>query len=83
MKEINSNPYLLPNVSLEISYFKGECNGYLSLFTTLNIMTKYYHTVPNYVCNPSDCEVVLTGPWWMSSAQVAAILHLNFIPQVT
>ncbi|XP_052047801.1 vomeronasal type-2 receptor 116-like [Apodemus sylvaticus] len=83
MEEINNNPYLLPNVSLEISYFKGECNAYLSLFTTLNIMTKYYHTVPNYVCNPGDCEVVLTGPWWVSSAQVAAILHLNFIPQIT
>ncbi|EDL83233.1 rCG53381 [Rattus norvegicus] len=81
--EINGNPYILPNVSLEIAYFRGECNGYLSLLTNLNIMTKYQHTLPNYVCNPGACEIVLTGPLWKSSAQVATILQLNFIPQIT
>ncbi|EDL23682.1 mCG64055 [Mus musculus] len=83
MEEINSNPYLLPNVSLGIEYFKGKCNGYLSLFTNLNIMTKYYHTFPNYICDPGACEIALTGPLWISSAQVATILQLKFIPQIT
>ncbi|XP_028622531.1 vomeronasal type-2 receptor 116-like isoform X2 [Grammomys surdaster] len=83
MEEINSNPYLLPNVSLEIAYINRKCNGYLSLFTNMNIMTKYHHIVPNYICDIGMCEVALTGPLWISSAQVATILQLKFIPQIT
>lgn len=45
-------------------------------------MTKYYHTFPNYICDPGACEIALTGPLWISSAQVATILQLKFIPQV-
>ncbi|XP_021044573.1 vomeronasal type-2 receptor 116-like [Mus pahari] len=83
MEEINDNPYLLPNVSLEIAYYKGKCNGYSSLFTDLNIMTRNYDTLPNYICDQFGCGIALTGPQWLSSAQVAAILQFYFTPQIT
>ncbi|XP_055462599.1 vomeronasal type-2 receptor 116-like, partial [Psammomys obesus] len=83
MDEINSNPYLLPNVSLGIAYFEGKCKGYLSLFTHLNIVTKYLYPLPNYICDVSACVMALTGPLWRTSAQVASILQINLIPQIT
>lgn len=46
----------------------GGCNNAPQLQSTLGASVQISEYFPNYVCNEMQCRLVLTGPYWATSA---------------
>ncbi|XP_059107772.1 vomeronasal type-2 receptor 116-like isoform X6 [Peromyscus eremicus] len=68
--EINRNPYLLPNMSLNFSFVVGFCFGTLEIMDELNLLQNNTSRILNYDCGISVCDVELTGPSWTTSLKL-------------
>ncbi|XP_052602608.1 vomeronasal type-2 receptor 116-like isoform X7 [Peromyscus californicus insignis] len=68
--EINRNPYLLPNMSLNFSFVVGFCFGTLEIMDKLNLLQNNTSRILNYDCGISVCDVELTGPSWTTSLKL-------------
>nr|XP_042125680.1 vomeronasal type-2 receptor 116-like [Peromyscus maniculatus bairdii] len=84
IEEINSNPYLLPNISLGFEVHNvpnGQRRTLAALFASLS-GTDY--GIPNYRCTrKSVSAAVLTGPSWAISEYMGTLLDLYKFPQLT
>ncbi|KAL1765385.1 vomeronasal type-2 receptor 116-like, partial [Sigmodon hispidus] len=74
--EVNKNPDILPNMSLVFISAKGGCRNVLQLQSILQASAQNYEFLPNYMCYKIECILVLTGPYWATSAITWRILDL-------
>ncbi|XP_013365611.1 PREDICTED: uncharacterized protein LOC102018675, partial [Chinchilla lanigera] len=83
IEEINSNPHLLPNISLGYEFHNVGHSQWRTLESSLSLLTGQ-DEIPNYTCGRgSKSTAVLTGTAWETSAQVGTLLELYRFPQLT
>ncbi|XP_076783681.1 vomeronasal type-2 receptor 116-like [Arvicanthis niloticus] len=67
MNDINSNPDLLPNMSLVFKFSEYNCN-WKSLFKAIHLSLQNHEVLPNYNCiKDINCGVALTGLNWSAT----------------
>ncbi|XP_015261982.1 PREDICTED: vomeronasal type-2 receptor 26-like [Gekko japonicus] len=83
VKEINENPSILPNVTFGFHIYENYHDERLTYQTTLELLFKSHHFVPNYKCDiQKNVIAVIGGINRESSLHMANILDLTKIPQV-
>ncbi|XP_028715641.1 vomeronasal type-2 receptor 116-like [Peromyscus leucopus] len=84
IEEINSNPHLLPNVSLGYDIYNVLFNEWWTLDRCITWLSGPKKYIPNYTCRREMKSVaVLTGVSWIISAHIATLLELYKYPQLT
>ncbi|XP_004647229.2 vomeronasal type-2 receptor 116-like [Octodon degus] len=83
IEEINTNPHLLPNITLGYEFHNFIYSHWRMLENSFILLTRQ-HEIPNYTCGAeSKCAAVLTEMPWGTSAQIGPLLELYRFPQVT
>ncbi|XP_077774152.1 vomeronasal type-2 receptor 26-like [Podarcis muralis] len=81
--EINENPEILPNVTLGFHIYDSYSDSKMAYRTTLDLLFKSHHFVPNYKCGIQKNVVgVIGGLSSDTSSSMADVLGLSKIPQV-
>ncbi|XP_077774167.1 vomeronasal type-2 receptor 26-like [Podarcis muralis] len=81
--EINDNPRILPNVTLGFHIYDSYTDSKMTYRSTLDLLFKSYHFVPNYKCGIQNNVIgVIGGLESDISSHLADILGLYKIPQV-
>ncbi|XP_036022706.1 vomeronasal type-2 receptor 116-like [Onychomys torridus] len=84
IKEINSNPYFLPNTSLGFIVQNVPEGQRYTLANLIGTFSGPGYALPNYRCaRESMSAAVLTGPSWAISEYIGTLLDLYKYPQVT
>ncbi|XP_061447390.1 vomeronasal type-2 receptor 26-like [Rhineura floridana] len=80
--EINEIPNLLPNVTLGFHIYDSYHNAKMTYRTTLDLLFKLHHFLPNYKCGTHiHLMGVIGGLSSDTSSQMADVLSLYKIPQ--
>ena len=83
IEEINRNPHILPNMSLEFDLYNALPSEQRTLESSLIWLSGLGKDIPNYDCRrESKSLAVLTGTTWAISAQIGTLLELYKFPQV-
>nr|XP_028560580.1 vomeronasal type-2 receptor 26-like [Podarcis muralis] len=81
--EINDNPGILPNVTLGFHIYDSYTDSKMTYRSTLDLLFKSYHFVPNYKCGIQNNVIgVIGGLESDISSHLADILGLYKIPQL-
>ncbi|XP_077774154.1 vomeronasal type-2 receptor 26-like [Podarcis muralis] len=81
--EINQNPRILSNVTLGFHIYDSYSDSKMAYRTTLDLLFKSHHFVPNYKCGIQKNVVgVIGGLSSDTSTSMADVLGLYKIPQV-
>ncbi|XP_060137297.1 vomeronasal type-2 receptor 26-like [Zootoca vivipara] len=81
--EINENPKILPNSTLGFHIYDSYFDSRMTYRTTLDLLFKSHHFVPNYICGIQRKVVgVIGGLSSDTSSSMADVLGLYKIPQV-
>nr|XP_034957904.1 vomeronasal type-2 receptor 26-like [Zootoca vivipara] len=81
--EINDNPRILPNVTLGFHIYDSYSDSRMTYRSTLDLLFKSYHFVPNYKCGIQNKVIgVIGGLESDISSHLADILGLYKIPQL-
>nr|XP_028560612.1 vomeronasal type-2 receptor 26-like [Podarcis muralis] len=82
--EINENPRMLPNVSLGFHIYDSYYDSKMTYRTTLDLLFKSHHFVPNYRCGIQKNVIgVIGGLSSDTSWCMANVLGLFKIPQIS
>ncbi|XP_033024066.1 vomeronasal type-2 receptor 26-like [Lacerta agilis] len=82
--EINKNPRILPNVSLGFHIYDSYYDSKMAYRTTLDLLFKSHHFVPNYRCGIQKNVIgVIGGLGSDTSWSMANVLGLFKIPQIS
>nr|XP_028560623.1 vomeronasal type-2 receptor 26-like [Podarcis muralis] len=82
--EINENPRMLPNVSLGFHIYDNYYDSKMSYRTTLDLIFKSRHFIPNYRCGVHKNVIgVIGGLSSDTSCCMANVLGLFKIPQIS
>lgn len=83
ISEINTNPRILPNVTLGFHILDSYSNARMTYRTTLDLLFKWQRFVPNYECDGrKSLKAAIGGLGFETSFLMADILGLYKIPQV-
>ncbi|XP_034957902.2 vomeronasal type-2 receptor 26-like [Zootoca vivipara] len=81
--EINENPKMLPNVTLGFHIYDSYSDSRMTYRTTLDLLFKSYHFIPNYKCGIQKNVIgIIGGLSSETSRSMADILGLYKIPQL-
>nr|XP_034992717.1 vomeronasal type-2 receptor 26-like [Zootoca vivipara] len=81
--EINENPKILPNATLGFHIYDNYFDSRMTYQTTLDLLFKSHHFVPNYICGIQKNVVgVIGGLSSDTSSSMADVLGLYKIPQL-
>ncbi|XP_053216269.1 vomeronasal type-2 receptor 26-like [Podarcis raffonei] len=81
--EINENPKMLPNVTLGFHIYDSYSDSRMTYRTTLELLFKSYHFIPNYKCGIQKNVIgIIGGLSSDTSTSMADILSLYKIPQL-
>ncbi|KAF7234841.1 hypothetical protein EYD10_18255, partial [Varanus komodoensis] len=71
VKEINENPKILPNVTLGFHIYDSYKNAQMTYRSTLDLLFKFHHLVPNYKCDPNKNLLTYSSfpPMWNEKTQ--------------
>ncbi|XP_060110690.1 vomeronasal type-2 receptor 26-like [Heteronotia binoei] len=84
VKEINENPSILPNLTLGFHIYDNHHDERFTYQTTLELLFKSRHFVPNYKCDLQKNLIAVIGSIQReSSLYMANLLDLFKIPQLT
>ncbi|NP_001092963.1 vomeronasal 2 receptor 24 precursor [Rattus norvegicus] len=84
IEEINSNPYLLSNVSLGFEVNNVPHGQRKTLGKLFGSLSGYDCAMPNYrIASEKNTAAVLTGPSWAISEYIGTLLDLYKFPQLT
>ncbi|XP_032751852.1 vomeronasal type-2 receptor 116-like [Rattus rattus] len=79
IEEINSNPQVLPNISLLV---KIECN-LLTDRSKISLSSRKGDYFPNFHCrNQRRYLIVFTGPMWLPTAMLGPLLYISRTPEL-
>ncbi|XP_053216275.1 vomeronasal type-2 receptor 26-like [Podarcis raffonei] len=82
--EINENPKILPNVTLGFHIYDSYYDSKMTYRTTLDLLFKSCHFLPNYICSIQKNVVGVIGGFGSeTSLCMADILGLYKIPQIS
>ncbi|XP_053216274.1 vomeronasal type-2 receptor 26-like [Podarcis raffonei] len=82
--EINENPRILPNVSLGFHSYDSYFNSRMTYRTTLDLLFKSHHFLPNYNCVIQKNVIgVIGGLGFDTTWCMANVLGLYKIPQIS
>ncbi|XP_033024101.1 vomeronasal type-2 receptor 26-like [Lacerta agilis] len=82
--EINQNPKILPNVTLGFHIYDSYFDSKMAYRTTLELLFKSHHFVPNYICGIQKKVVgVIGGLSSDTSSSMADVLGLYKTPQIS
>nr|XP_044997191.1 vomeronasal type-2 receptor 116-like [Jaculus jaculus] len=81
-EEINRNPKLIPNKSINFYFSPTKCDDSLTIISDLSSTETKEHTVPNYGCEIIDCGLIFTGPSWATSSKIGALLSIFNLGQI-
>ncbi|XP_061446511.1 vomeronasal type-2 receptor 26-like [Rhineura floridana] len=82
--EINDNPQILPNLTFGFHIYDSYSNSRMTYRTTLDLLFKSHHFVPNYKCGIQKNVIgVIGGLTSDTSSRMADILSLYKIPQIS
>ncbi|XP_060137306.1 vomeronasal type-2 receptor 26-like [Zootoca vivipara] len=82
--EINENPKILPNATLGFHIYDNYFDSRMTYQTTLDLLFKSHHFVPNYICGIQKNVVgVIGGLSSDTSSSMADVLGLYKIPQIS
>ncbi|XP_034992716.1 vomeronasal type-2 receptor 26-like [Zootoca vivipara] len=82
--EINENPKILPNATLGFHIYDSYFDSRMTSRTTLDLLFKSHHFVPNYICgNQKNVVGVIGGLSSDTSSSMADVLGLHKIPQIS
>ncbi|XP_033024095.1 vomeronasal type-2 receptor 26-like [Lacerta agilis] len=82
--EINETPKILPNVTLGFHIYDSYSDSKMAYRTTLDLLFKSHHFVPNYICGIQKNVVgVIGGLSSETSSSMADVLGLYKIPHIS
>nr|XP_012806010.2 vomeronasal type-2 receptor 116-like [Jaculus jaculus] len=81
-EEINRNPKLLPNKSINFQFSPTKCDDSWAIIYHLNSMETKEDIVPNYNCEIVQCTLLCTGPSWATSSRIGALFSIFNLGQV-
>ncbi|XP_077169568.1 vomeronasal type-2 receptor 26-like [Paroedura picta] len=83
VKELNSNPNFLPNVSLGLYILNTYSLGRMTFKATLSLLSSQQKLVPNYSCDSRQKVIAAIGGLLSeTSANMASILNIYKTPQL-
>nr|XP_058137045.1 vomeronasal type-2 receptor 116-like [Dasypus novemcinctus] len=84
IEEINSNPNLLPNITLGFDLYNALHSEWRTMESPIIWQSGLSKAIPNYNCRKqSKSAAALIGTAWANSAQFGTLLELYKIPQIT
>ncbi|XP_066486696.1 vomeronasal type-2 receptor 26-like [Tiliqua scincoides] len=82
VQEINEDPKILPNVTLGFHIYDSYYDAKLTYRTTLDLLFKAHHFIPNYKCGTQkNLKGIIGGLSSETSLHMSAIIGLYKIPQ--
>ncbi|XP_060137305.1 vomeronasal type-2 receptor 26-like [Zootoca vivipara] len=82
--EINENRKILPNATLGFHIYDSYFDSRMTYQTTLDLLFKAHHFVPNYICGIQKNVVgIIGGLSSDTSSSMADVLRLYKIPQIS
>ncbi|XP_051018065.1 vomeronasal type-2 receptor 116-like [Acomys russatus] len=84
IEEINRNPHVLPNISLGYDLYIFQKTKWTFLDKAFTCLTGLGAMIPNFRCRRENkAAAILTGPSWMTSADIGRLLDLYKYPQLS
>ncbi|XP_068129510.1 extracellular calcium-sensing receptor-like [Hyperolius riggenbachi] len=81
-EEINSNNFLLPNISLGFQLFDCCLHMHFSLWQTITALTGQDNPILNYRCNQKIPMAMIADSISLSTISLATLLGLYWYPQI-
>nr|XP_044997255.1 vomeronasal type-2 receptor 116-like [Jaculus jaculus] len=75
-EEINRNPKLIPNKSINFSFQPSTCDDSLTIVSSLHYTEAKRIFLPNYHCEINDCGLSFTGPSWERSSKIGTFFSI-------
>lgn len=83
VKEINENPWLLPNITLGFNIYDSYFNARWTYHNTMELLSMQNRFLPNYKCAIQNNLIsVIGGLYAETSFHMATMLNIYKIPQV-
>ncbi|XP_066486291.1 vomeronasal type-2 receptor 26-like [Tiliqua scincoides] len=83
VKEINTNPKILPNMSLGFHIYDSYINARMTQQNTLKLVSSWKRMVPNFTCDKQNKLISIIGGLDSEiSLHMATILDIYKIPQI-
>nr|XP_044997329.1 vomeronasal type-2 receptor 116-like [Jaculus jaculus] len=81
-EEINRNPKLIPNKSLNFNFSPSKCDDSWNMISYITSTEFKEISVPNYNCEIIHCSALFTGPSWATSSKIGTLLSIFTIGQI-